>query len=67
MNMYSVVPNADVSAWLIKLEDVAPEKELQSEDEAIAEAEKMAKQNKPSMLQIMDKNHHVVEEKRFLE
>jgi len=67
MNMYSVVPNADVSAWLVKLENVAPEKEYKSEDEAITAAKQMAEENKPSILQVMDKNHNVVSEERYLD
>lgn len=65
MNMYSVVPNPSVTTWFVKLEDVAPEKEFNSEDEAIASAEQMAKENSPSIVKIMDKDHKVVEEKRF--
>ncbi|MFD2628614.1 DUF2188 domain-containing protein [Oceanobacillus kapialis] len=65
MKKYSVVPNVDVSAWIVKLEDVAPENEYAAKDDAIAAAEQMAKDNSPSMVEIMDKEHNVIEEKRF--
>ncbi|MFC4557619.1 DUF2188 domain-containing protein [Virgibacillus kekensis] len=65
MKEYSVAPNRDATAWIVKLEDVAPEKEYGAKDDAIAEAEKLAKENTPSRLSILDKEHNVVEEKRF--
>lgn len=65
MKKYSVVPNVDVSAWIVKLEDVAPENEYAAKDDAIAAAEQMAKDNSPSLVEIMDKEHNVIEEKRF--
>ncbi|AVQ99967.1 hypothetical protein OPHB3_0388 [Oceanobacillus picturae] len=65
MKTYSVVPNVDVSGWFVKLENVAPEDVYEAKDDAIAAAEQMAKENTPSMVEIMDKNHNVIEEKRF--
>ncbi|MUV36408.1 uncharacterized protein JNUCC1_00210 [Lentibacillus sp. JNUCC-1] len=65
MNTYTVVPNVDATAWIVKLEDVAPEKEYESEDKAVAAAEEMAQANSPSMVQILDKYHKVTDEKRF--
>ncbi|MGP4064460.1 DUF2188 domain-containing protein [Oceanobacillus sp. M65] len=65
MKTYSVVPNVDVSGWFVKLENVAPEDVYEAKDDAIAAAVQMAKENTPSMVEIMDKNHNVIEEKRF--
>ncbi|RIU91199.1 DUF2188 domain-containing protein [Oceanobacillus picturae] len=65
MKTYSVVPNVDVSGWFVKLENVAPEDVYEAKDDAIAAAEQMAKENTPSMVEIMDKDHNVIEEKRF--
>ncbi len=65
MKTYSVVPNVDMSGWFVKLENVAPEDVYEAKDDAIAAAEQMAKENTPSMVEIMDKNHNVIEEKRF--
>ncbi len=65
MNMYSVVPALKEAGWIVKLEDVAPDGQYESEDEAIVAAENMAKNNKPSVVKILDKNHEVVEERKF--
>ncbi|GAB3799254.1 DUF2188 domain-containing protein [Virgibacillus kimchii] len=65
MRTYTVTPNVDASAWFVKLEDVAPEEVFDAKDEAIAEAERMAQENSPSMVEILDKNHNVIEEKRY--
>ncbi|WP_010647792.1 DUF2188 domain-containing protein [Oceanobacillus massiliensis] len=65
MKTYSVTPNVDVSAWFVKLEDVAPEEVYDSKDEAIEAAEQMAKENTPSLVEILDKDHNVIEERRF--
>ncbi|MGX4668684.1 DUF2188 domain-containing protein [Cerasibacillus sp. JNUCC 74] len=65
MRTYSVTPNVDATAWFVKLEDVAPEELYDAKDEAIAAAEKMAVENSPSKVQILDKFHHIIEEKRF--
>lgn len=65
MNMYSVVPAPKDAGWIVKLEDVAPDGQFQTEDEAIATAEDMAKNNRPSIVKILDKNHDVVEERKF--
>lgn len=65
MNMYSVVPAHKGAGWLVKLEDVAPSGEYKTEDEAIAAAEEMAKNNKPSIVEILDKEHKLVDERRF--
>ncbi|AIF44225.1 DUF2188 domain-containing protein [Virgibacillus sp. SK37] len=65
MKKYSVAPNVDVTGWFVKLEDVAPEEVYDAKDDAIAAAEQMAKENSPSLLEILDKNHNVVEEKRY--
>ncbi|MFC3039604.1 DUF2188 domain-containing protein [Virgibacillus xinjiangensis] len=65
MRTYTVVPNVDAESWFVKLEDVAPEEVYDSKDAAIDAAEQMAKENTPSLVQITDKNHNVMEEKRF--
>jgi hypothetical protein len=63
--MYSVVPNPKYTGWLVKLENVAPEEQYESEEEAIAAAQKMAKENKPSKVQILNTENEVVEELKF--
>ena len=61
MKNYSVAPNKDATAWMVKLEDVAPTESYDTKDEAVAKAEEMAKENSPSKLSILDKNHDVIE------
>lgn len=65
MKKYSVAPNKDTTAWMVKLEDVAPADSFQAKDDAIAEAEKMAKENSPSKVMILDKNHEIIETKTY--
>jgi len=65
MNMYTVLPTPDNSAWIVKLEDVAPDGQYQSEDEALNAAKEMAKNNTPSVVKILDKDHNVQEEIKF--
>ncbi|SDQ22838.1 DUF2188 domain-containing protein [Virgibacillus salinus] len=65
MKNYSVAPNQDASAWIVKLEDIAPADEFEAKDDAIAKAEEMAKENSPSKLSILDKEHNVTREERF--
>ncbi|RLL48287.1 DUF2188 domain-containing protein [Oceanobacillus piezotolerans] len=65
MRTYSVAPNVDATSWMVKLEDVAPEEVYDSKDEAIEEAERMAKENEPSKVLILDKQHNVIEEKHY--
>lgn len=65
MKNFSVAPNQDASAWIVKLEDIAPTDEFDLKDDAIAKASKMAKENNPSKLFILDKEHNVVKEKRY--
>lgn len=65
MKKYSVAPNADVTGWFVKLEDVAPEEEYAAKDDAIAAATNMAKENSPSKVEILDKDHNIVEENRY--
>lgn len=65
MNMYSVAPSVGVDSWFVKLEDIAPEEEYAAKDDAIAAAEKMAKENSPSTVKILDKDHNVIEERKF--
>ncbi|MBM7599401.1 hypothetical protein JOC34_001769 [Virgibacillus halotolerans] len=65
MKKYSVAPNKDTTAWMVKLEDVAPTDSFQAKDDAIAEAEKMAKENSPSKVMVLDKNHEIIETKTY--
>ncbi|PAV30955.1 hypothetical protein CIL05_04365 [Virgibacillus profundi] len=65
MKTYSVAPNVDATSWFVKLEDVAPEEVYDAKDDAIAAAEKMAKENSPSKVEILDKNHNIVEKRRY--
>lgn len=65
MNEYTVAPNRDGSKWIVKIEDVAPEDTHDQKDAAIAQAEELAAQNKPSKVIILDANHEQVEERKF--
>lgn len=65
MKNYSVAPDQNASRWIIKLEDVSPTESFPSKDGAIAAAEELAKENSPSKLQILDKEHNVVEEREY--
>ncbi|MBN9654655.1 DUF2188 domain-containing protein [Halobacillus litoralis] len=65
MKQYSVVPNKDVTGWFVKIEDVAPTDLYDERDTAVAKAEEIAKENKPSKLQILDQNHEVEEERTY--
>lgn len=65
MNMYSVVPNPKATGWLVKLENIAPEEQYNSEEEAIEAAEKLAKENRPSTVRILNMEHELVNEKTF--
>ena len=65
MKMYSVAPDQDASRWIVKLEDVAPTESFPSKKGAIAAAEELAKDNSPSKLQVLDKEHNVVEERQY--
>ncbi|MBH0230459.1 DUF2188 domain-containing protein [Halobacillus yeomjeoni] len=65
MKEYSVVPNKDVTGWYVKIEDVAPTDLYDERDQAIAKAEEIAQDNKPSRLSIMNQNHEVEEERKY--
>ncbi|MBX0358001.1 DUF2188 domain-containing protein [Halobacillus sp. Nhm2S1] len=65
MKQYSVVPNKDVTGWFVKIEDVAPTDLYDERDTAVTKAEEIAKENKPSKLQILDQNHEVEEERTY--
>ena len=65
LRTYTVAPNVDATAWFVKLEDVAPEEVYDAKDEAIEEAKRMAEENSPGLVQILDKEHNVIEEKRY--
>lgn len=65
MRTYSVTPNVDASGWFVKLENVAPEDVYSTKDDAIAAATQMARENTPSKVEILDKEHNVIEEERY--
>ncbi|TLS38151.1 DUF2188 domain-containing protein [Pseudalkalibacillus caeni] len=65
MNQYTITPNKDVTGWYVEIEDVAPTNLYQTKAAAIEEGEKIAKNNKPSKLVIMDEDHNVAEERTF--
>ncbi|UOQ95212.1 DUF2188 domain-containing protein [Halobacillus shinanisalinarum] len=65
MKEYSVVPNKDVTGWLVKIEDVAPTDLYDERDTAVEKATELAENDKPSRVLIMDQNHNVEQEKKF--
>ncbi len=65
MKEYTVAPNKDATGWYVKVEDIAPTDHYEKKDKAIAKAEEMAQENKPSKLYILDKYHEVLEEKSY--
>lgn len=65
MKEYSVVPNKDVSGWYVKIENVAPMEYHSTRDDAVLEAEGLAKENAPSKLVIYDAKTEVEEERQF--
>ncbi|MFS0561591.1 DUF2188 domain-containing protein [Terribacillus sp. 179-K 1B1 HS] len=65
MKEYSVVPNKDVSGWYVKMEDVAPTEYHSTRDDAVLEAEGLARENAPSKLVIYDAQHEVEEKRQF--
>ncbi|MGP4081136.1 MULTISPECIES: DUF2188 domain-containing protein [Bacillaceae] len=65
MKQYSVVPDRDVNGWFVKIEDTAPADHYEMKSAAIEYAEKIAKENKPSKLSILDKNLEVEEERTY--
>ncbi|QXE01224.1 DUF2188 domain-containing protein [Terribacillus sp. DMT04] len=65
MKEYSVVPNRDVTGWYVKIEDVAPTDYHSTRDEAVMEAESMAKDNAPSKVIIYDAHQEIEEQRQF--
>ncbi|MCD7035073.1 DUF2188 domain-containing protein [Metabacillus sp. GX 13764] len=65
MKEYSISPNKDASGWYVKLEDAAPVNLYSTKSEAIEAGEKLAEENKPSSLKILNDFHQVEEEKSF--
>ncbi|MGD6802837.1 DUF2188 domain-containing protein [Rossellomorea vietnamensis] len=65
MKEYYVVPNKDESGWFVKIEDVAPTSLFNGQSEAIAEAEKLAKENQPAKVLVENENNEIVSEKTF--
>ncbi|MCK6255660.1 DUF2188 domain-containing protein [Fictibacillus sp. KIGAM418] len=65
MNDYSVVPDQGENGWIVKIQDVAPTDTFPSRAEAIAKAEKLATEDKPSRVLVYDTQLKVEEEKMF--
>ncbi|WP_077623548.1 DUF2188 domain-containing protein [Sediminibacillus massiliensis] len=65
MKEYTVTPDKDASNWYVKIEDVAPTDLYSKKDDAIEQGKKMAEENKPSRLMILDENKDVVDELRY--
>ncbi|WP_066175679.1 DUF2188 domain-containing protein [Bacillus marinisedimentorum] len=65
MYTYTVVPNKDASAWIVKAEDVAPEQSYISRDRAVDTAKELARENSPASVQVMDRDHQLVDEMKF--
>lgn len=62
---YSVVPDEDVNSWIVKIQDVAPTDSYSNKEKAIAEAEKLAKEDSPSRVVVYDSQLKVEDEKWF--
>lgn len=65
MYVYNVTPNVDVTGWFVKLSEAVAEDVYDSKDEAIEVATKLAQENSPSKVKIMDVNHYVENEMRY--
>lgn len=65
MKHYTVAPNKDATTWFIKMEDIAPLEEYDKLDKAIEAGERIARENKPSTLAILTKDHDVEEKLIF--
>lgn len=65
MKNYSVAPNKDATVWFVKMEDVAPLEEYDTYDKAIEAGFKIAEENKPSSLTILDENHDIQDKRTF--
>jgi len=59
------MPNVNQTGWLVKPEDAVPENLYKIKDEAIEAATKIAQQHSPSRVEILDKNHKLIETKMF--
>lgn len=65
MKHYAISPNKDTTAWYIKPEDVAVSEEYDNLDKAIEAGERMAKENRPSKLIILNKYHEEEETRTY--
>lgn len=65
MKNYTVAPNKDAKAWFVKIEDVAPLEQFDKYDKAVEAGFKVAEENKPSTLTILDENHDVRDKRTF--
>ncbi|ADC51867.1 MULTISPECIES: DUF2188 domain-containing protein [Alkalihalophilus] len=61
MKEFSVVPNKDSSAWMVKVEDVSPVHSYNNKMEAIEKAKELAKEDQPSKISLYDGNHELEE------
>ncbi|WP_368504203.1 DUF2188 domain-containing protein [Alkalihalophilus sp. As8PL] len=59
MKEYSVVPNKDSSAWMVKIEDVSPVHSYNTKMEAIDKAKELAVEDKPSKISLYDGNQEL--------
>lgn len=62
MKKYTVEPGPHATAWMVKLEGVAPSGTYDAFDQAIEAGKAMAEENKPSTLTIYDENKNIHEE-----
>ncbi|CAM3914045.1 DUF2188 domain-containing protein [Alkalicoccus chagannorensis] len=65
MKEYSVRPDKDLTEWMVKIEDVAPETSFDGKDEAIRHAEEMAKEHSPARVLIYNSKMEVEEQRDF--
>lgn len=65
MKNYTIAPNKDATAWFVKLEDIAVEEEYDNLDKAVEAGERIAEDNKPSTLTILNKFHEEDEKRTF--
>lgn len=65
MKNYTVAPNKDATVWFIKMEDVAPLEEYDEYDKSIEAGFRIAEENKPSTLTILDEHHDIRDKHTF--
>ncbi|WP_017727925.1 DUF2188 domain-containing protein [Halalkalibacterium ligniniphilum] len=67
MKEFHIVPNKEMTEWQVRLEGVAPEYVYMDKDQAIKQAELLAKEQAPSRTVIFNHLYEVIEEKTFNE